>query len=145
MEPLRDLTQQALAQRRRCLPAELFEWVLNRLLLVLQARWQARQRPVPTVLSWAHARYTAVLMVDGLTLDVLLRKFEWLRKTPVARLDLTTRLPRRVWYDADPGGHDTRFWLRLHTAIPAGALLIMDHAFTDFAQWAALSARGVNG
>jgi hypothetical protein len=61
----------------------------------------------------------------------------------MALLDLTTRLPRRVWYDADPAGHDTRFWSRLHAAIPTGALLIVDRGFTDFAQWAALNARGV--
>ena len=151
VEPLRDLTQQALAQRLRCLPAEVFERVFNRLLPVLQARWQARQRPVPTVVAWAHTRYTAVLIADGSTLDVLLRKIGWRREAPVAPLagrmmallDLTTRLPRRVWYDADPTGYDTRFWSRLHTAIPAGALLIIDRAFTDFAQWAALSARHV--
>jgi hypothetical protein len=151
VEPLRDLTPQAVGQRLRCLPAELFERVFNRLLPVLQARWQARQRPMPTVVAWAHARYPAVLIADGSTLDVLLRKIGWWREAPVAPLagrmmallDLSTRLPRRVWYDADPAGHDTRFWSRLHTAIPAGALLIMDRAFTDFAQWAALSARGV--
>jgi hypothetical protein len=51
VEPLRDLTQQAVGQRLRCLPAELFERVFNRLLPVLQARWQARQRPMPTVVA----------------------------------------------------------------------------------------------
>ncbi|MBK1649853.1 transposase [Rhabdochromatium marinum] len=151
VEPLRDLTQQALAQRLRSLPAALFERVLKSLLPVVQARWQARQRPVPSVIAWAQARYTAVLIADGSTMDVLLRKVGLLRKAAVpplagrmmARLDLTTRLPQRVWYDADPAGHDTRFWSRLHTAIPTGALLIVDRAFTDFAQWAALSGRGV--
>jgi hypothetical protein len=80
VEPLPDLTQQAVAQRLRCLPAELFERVLNSLLPVLQARWQARQRPVPPVVAWAHARYTAVLIADGSTLDVLLRKIGWRRE-----------------------------------------------------------------
>ncbi|WP_213379669.1 hypothetical protein [Allochromatium tepidum] len=110
VEPLRDLTQPAVAQRLRGLPAELFERVLNSLLPVLQARWQARQRPVPPVVAWAHAHYTAVLIAAGATLDVWRRKLGWLREAPVAPLagrmmallDLTTRLPRRVWYDADP-------------------------------------------
>jgi hypothetical protein len=149
--PLRDLTQQALAQRLRSLPAQLFERVLNTVLPVVQARWQARQRPVPPVIAWAQTRYTAVLIADGSTLDVLLRKVGLLRESQqaplagrmMALLDLVTRLPRRIWYDADPAGHDTRFWARLHAAIPAGALLIVDRGFTDFAQWAALSARGV--
>ncbi len=151
VEPLRELTQQALAQRLRSLPAELFERVLNTLLPPLHQRWQARQRPVPPVIAWAQARYAAVLIADGSTLDVLLRQIGLLREAAVAPLagrmmvllDLTTRLPRRVWYDADPAGHDTRFWSRLQAAIPAGALLIMDRGFTDFAHWAALSARGV--
>ena len=151
VEPLRELTQQALAQRLRSLPAELFERVLNTLLPQLHQRWQARQRPVPPVIAWAQARYTAVLIADGSTLDVLLRQIGLLREAAVAPLagrmmallDLTTRLPRRVWYDADPAGHDARFWSRLHTAIPAGALLIIDRGFTDFVQWAALSARDV--
>jgi hypothetical protein len=149
--PLRDLSQQALSQRLRSLPAELFERVLNGVLPVAQARWQARQRPVPAVMAWAQDRYTAILIADGSTLDVLLRKVGLRRETDpaplagrmMALLDLTTRLPRRLWYDADPAGHDTRFWSRLHGAIPAGALLIIDRGFTDFAQWAALSARGV--
>jgi hypothetical protein len=149
--PLRELSQQALSQRLRSLPAELFERVLNGVLPVAQARWQARQRPVPAVIAWAQDRYTAILIADGSTLDVLLRKVGLLRETDpaplagrmMALLDLTTRLPRRLWYDADPAGHDTRFWSRLHGAIPAGALLIIDRGFTDFAQWAALSARGV--
>jgi hypothetical protein len=61
----------------------------------------------------------------------------------MALLDLASRLPRRVWYDPDPQGHDSRFWDRLLAAIPAGALVIFDLGFTDFARWAALSARGV--
>lgn len=149
--PRRDLTPSALAQRFRSLPAELFERVFNTLLPVVHARWQARQRPLPPVIAWAQARFTAVLIADGSTLDVLLRKIGLLQdavEAPLAGrmmalLDLTTRLPRRVWYDADPAGHDTRFWSRLHAAIPAGALLIVDRGFTDFAQWAALSAQGI--
>ncbi|MBK1725383.1 hypothetical protein CKO23_25140, partial [Thiocystis violacea] len=115
VEPLRELTQQALEQRLRRLPAQLFERVLNTLLPVVHARWQARQRPLPTVVAWAQARYTAVLIADGSTLDGLLRKVGLLRGGDVAPLagrmmallDLTTRLPRRVWYDADPAGLPT--------------------------------------
>lgn len=51
--PLRDLTQQALAQRLRTLPADLFGRVLQTLLPVLQGRWAARQRPLPPAVAWA--------------------------------------------------------------------------------------------
>jgi hypothetical protein len=149
--PLRELTQQALAQRLRTLPAELFNRVLQTMLPVLRSRWQARQRPLPPAVAWAQAHFTAVLIADGSTLDVLLRRIGLLRdavKAPLAGrmmavLDLASRLPRRVWYDADPNGHDARFWDRLVAAIPTGALVVFDLGFTDFARWATLTARGV--
>ena len=149
--PLRELTQPALAQRLRTLPAELFSRVLQTILPGLHRRWQARQRPLPPAVAWAQTHFTAVLIADGSTLDGLLRKIGLLRdavKAPLAGrmmalLDLASRLPRRVWYDADPHGHDTRFWERLLVAIPTGALVIFDMGFTDFAPWATLTARGV--
>ena len=149
--PLRALTQQALAQRLRTLPADLFGRVLQAILPVLRSRWQDRQRPLPPAVAWAQAHFTAVLIADGSTLDALLRKIGLLQdalKAPLAGrmmalLDLASRIPWRVWYDADPKGHDTRFWDRLVAAIPIGALIIFDRGFTDFAPWATLTARGV--
>ena len=149
--PLRQLTQPALAQRLRTLPAALFSRVLQTILPVLQGRWPARQRPLPPAVAWAQAHFTAVVIADGSTLDVLLRKIGLLQdalKAPLAGrmmtlLDLASRLPRRVWYDADPNGHDARFWDRLVAAIPTGALVLFDLGFTDFARWATLTARGV--
>ncbi len=149
--PLRELTQQALAQRLRTVPADLFNRVLQTILPVLQGRWAARQRPLPPAVAWATAHFTAVLIADGSTLDVLLRKIGLLRdavKAPLAGrmmalLDLASRLPRRVWYDAAPNGHDARFWERLLSGIPTGALVLFDLGLTDFARGATLTARGV--
>lgn len=149
--PMRDLTQQALAQRLRTLPADWFGRVLQTVLPVLRGRWAARRRPLPPAVAWATAHFTAVLIADGSTLDGLLRKIGLLQdavKAPLAGrmmalLDLASRLPRRVWYDADPNGHDARFWERLLSAIPTGALVLFDLGFTDFARWATLTARGV--
>ena len=149
--PLRDLTQQALAQRLRTLPADLFGRVLQTLLPILQGRWAAATAPLPPAVAWADAHFTAVLIVDGSTLDGLLRKIGLLRdavKAPLAGrmltvLDRASRLPRQVWYDADPNGHDARFWDRWLPAIPSGAPVIFDRGFTDFARWATLTARNV--
>ena len=149
--PLRQLTQQALAQRLRTLPAALFSRVLQTILPVLQGRWPARQRPLPPAVAWAYAHFTAVVIADGSTLDVLLRTIGLLQdalKAPLAGrmmalLDLASRLPRQVGYDADPNGHDARFWDRLLAAMPTGALVLFDLGFTDFARWATLTARGV--
>ena len=149
--PLRDLTQQALAQRLRTLPADLFGRVLQTVLPVLQARWVARQRPLPPALAWANTHFTTVLIADGSTLDALLRRVGLLQEAVqaplagrmMAVLDGVSRLPRHVWYDADPNGHDARFWERLLAVIPRGALVLFDLGFTDFARWAALTAQNV--
>jgi hypothetical protein len=62
----------------------------------------------------------------------------------MAVLDLAARWPRGVGYDADPHGPDARFWDPRVAAIPAGALVLFDLGFTDFARWATLTARRVS-
>jgi hypothetical protein len=149
--PLRDLIQQALAQRLRTLPAVLFGRVLQTILPRLPRRGQGRQRPRPPPVAWATAPFTAVPVADGSTLAVLLRKIGLLRDAVpaplagrmLAVLDLASRWPRPVWYDAAPHGQDARFWDRWLAAVPSGALVLFDLGFTDFARWATRTARHV--
>src|SRR5437764_14692162 len=68
------VSQQALSQRLLTFPAGLFQAVFEAVLPQWHARFAARQRPLPPVIAWAQARYTALLVVDGSTLDALLRK-----------------------------------------------------------------------
>jgi hypothetical protein len=118
---------------------------------LLQARWQTRSRPLPPELAWAQARFSAVLAADGSTLDALLRKVGLLREredTPLAGrmlgvLDLCSRLPRALWYEEDATAHDQRAWPQILAALPAGALLLLDLGFTNFAHFAQLSAAQV--
>src|SRR5215212_9738045 len=63
------VSQQALEQRLGSLPCVLFERVLQELLPVMAQRWQARKRPLPPALQWAERHFTAVLALDGSTLD----------------------------------------------------------------------------
>lgn len=141
------VSQQAISLRLRTFPAALFLALLHMLLPVLQARWQTRQRPLPPVLAWAQAHYTAVLVTDGSTLDALLRQVALLREAPaqplagklLALLDLTSLLPRQLWYEADAAASDQQFWPRIVAAVPAGALLLFDLGFTNFAQFAQLT------
>lgn len=141
------VSQQAISLRLRTFPAALFLMLLHMLLPVLQARWQTRQRPLPPVLAWAQAHYTAVLVTDGSTLDALLRQVGLLREAPaqplagklLALLDLASLLPRQVWYEADAAASDQQFWSRIVAAVPAGALLLFDLGFTNFAQFAQLT------
>ena len=141
------VSQQAVSQRLRTLPAELFQHVLLTLLPQLHTRWHSRQRPVPPEIAWAQAHYTEVLVHDGSTLDALLRQVGLLRDAETnplagrmrALLDLCSRLPKRIWYEADAQAHDQRFWPQIRSALQAGSLLIFDLGYTNFTVFAQLT------
>src|SRR5262245_32149737 len=67
----RKVSQQAVEQRLGSLPAVLFERVLQEVLPVMTGRWQARTRPLPPALRWARQHFSAVVALDGSTLDAL--------------------------------------------------------------------------
>lgn len=141
------VSQQALSERFRTFPARLFLRVLLTILPVMHTRWQSRQRPVLPEIAWAQARYTEVVVLDGSTLDALLRKVGLLRETETtplagrmtALLDLCSRLPRAIWYEEDAQAHDQRFWPRILKVLKAGSLLIFDLGYTNFAVYAQLT------
>ena len=107
-----------------------------------------RQRPVLPAVAWAQRHFTAVVALDGSTLDTLLRKTGLLQGQAgtvlagrmAALLDVDTRLPRQVWYEDDSQAHDQRFWDRALTAMEPGMLLICDLGFRNYAQYDALTA-----
>lgn len=141
------VSQQAVSERLRTLPAELFLKVLTTLLPQLHMRWQSRQRPLPVEIAWAQAHYTEVLIPDGSTLDALLRKIGLLREAETnplagrmtALLDLCSRLPKHIWYEAEAQAHDQRFWPQIQAALRAGSLLIFDLGYTNFTVFAQLT------
>src|SRR5262249_44991692 len=145
------VSEQALSQRLRGFPAVLFQRVLEAVLPVMLARAQARQRPLPAALTWARERYPAVLAADGSTLDALIRKVGLLRDLPqhplagriLAVLDVTSLLPCQVTYTPDAQAHDHRFWPAIQAAVSAGALLLLDAGFIDFACYRQLTQAGV--
>lgn len=149
-EPRR-VSQQALSDRFRTFPAELFQCVLLAVLPVMHTRWKERQRPLPPEIAWAQAHYTQVVIADGSTLDALLRKVGLLREALVnplagrmtALLDLCSRLPLHVWYEEDAQAHDQRFWPQILKAVKAGSLLIFDLGYTNFGVYAQLTAASV--
>jgi len=145
------ITQQALSERLRTLPAELFLRVLLAVLPRLHAAWEERQRPLPAEIAWARAHYSQVAIADGSTLDALIRQVGLLRDMAVnplagrmtALLDLCSRLPFQIWYEADPQAHDQRFWPQILAALKAGALLIFDLGYTNFTMFAQMTAGGI--
>jgi hypothetical protein len=145
------VSQQALSTRLAVLPSALFLQVLLAVLPVLQARWQERQRPLPPELAWAQAQYQQVYVLDASTLDALVRKIGLLRDLAshplagrmTALLNLCSRLPAHIWYEADPQAHDQRFWPRIVAVLQPGTLLIFDLGYTNFAVFAQLTAAQV--
>ncbi len=145
------VSQQAISQRLRCLPSVLFERVLEEILPRMHERWRERNRPVPPVLAWAQLHFTAVLALDGSTLDALLRKVGLLREGEgvvlggrmAALLDVVSRLPQQVWYEEDSQAHDQRFWSRVVERLPRGALLFFDLGFLNYAHFDQLTRSGV--
>ncbi len=142
------ISQQAVSERLRTLPAALFLRLLLAILPQLQERWQARQRPLPPEIAWAQRHYRQVLIHDGSTLDALLRKVGLLREADTqplagrmtALLDLASRLPRQVWYEEDAQAHDQRGWPQLLAALTPGSLVIFDLGYTNFMVFAQLAA-----
>ena len=113
------VSQQAVSARLRTSPAELFLRLLLAILPPLQERWQARQRPLPPEIAWAQRHYDHLLIHDGPTLDALLLEADTapLAGRMTALLDLASRLPRQVWYEADLQAHDQRCWRRSRRAV----------------------------
>jgi Transposase DDE domain len=147
----RQVTQAAVEQRLRGLPPVLFRNLLLDLLPRLHERWRSRRRPIAPALAWADRHFTAVLALDGSTLDGLLRKVGLLRdgEGPVlagrmaALLDLISQLPRQVWYEEDWHAHDQRFWERAVSSLTAGMLLIFDLGFLNYARFDQLTEQGM--
>lgn len=143
----RKVSQQALAQRLTTLPAGLFLNVLLSILPLLQQRWAERQRPLPPEIAWAQERYSQVQAVDGSTLDALIRKIGLLKDLPhnplagriTGLLNLGSRLPSQLWFEADPQAHDQRFWPQILAVLKAKSLLIFDMGYTNFAVFAKLT------
>jgi hypothetical protein len=134
------VSQQAVSERLRTFPAELFHHILLDVLPQMQMRWRARTRPLPAVMVWAQQHFAGVWILDGSTLDALLRKVGLLRegKGPVLAgriatlLDAASRLPEQIWYEEDTQAHDRVFWERAVGLIPAGGLLLFDLGFTNY-------------
>jgi hypothetical protein len=143
----RKVSQQAFSQRLTSLPAQLFLNILLSVLPLMQQRWAERQRPVPKEIAWALKHYSEVQVVDGSTLDALIRKIGLLQDRPqnplagkiTALLNLGSRLPSQVWYESDAQAHDQRFWPQILAALKTNSLLLFDLGYTNFDVFAQLT------
>ena len=149
-EPL-TVSAQAISQRLRRLPAALFGELLHELLPTFQARAQARTRPLPAVLARLGPRYPQIWAVDVTVLEAVFKKVGGLREAPgvvlggalAGVLDVVTKLPVQLWYEAEAAGNEQRFFDRLAAVLPAGALVFFDRGFWTFGWFDRLTDRGV--
>jgi len=141
------VSQQALSQRLTTLPSDLFLNILLSILPLMQKRWAERKRPLPPEIAWAQEHYTEAQIVDGSTLDGLIRKIGLLKDLPqnplagriTGLLNLCSRLPAQIWYESDPKAHDQRFWPQILAALKANSLLIFDMGYINFDIFAQLT------
>ena len=141
------VSQQALSQRLISLPSDLFLQILLSILPLMQKRWAERKRPLPPEITWAQEHYSEVELVDGSTLDALIRKLGLLKDLPqnplagrmTCLLNLCSRLPSQIWYESDPKAHDQRFWPQILEVLKANSLLIFDMGYINFEIFAQLT------
>ena len=144
------VSQAAVSKRLESLPYEVLRQVFMALLPVLQARWQARQRPLPQSVKTARAHFEHLYAVDGSSLEAVFRKLAVLADAPLGQLggkictvvDLALRLPEQVFYRAEALAHDTTFLADILSLVQAGTLWIFDRGFYDFAFFGDVIERG---
>ncbi len=144
------VSQQAVSERLRTFPHELFHGVLLTVLPQMQERWRQRQRPLWPVMQRVLPHFTGVWILDGSTLDTLLRKVGLLREGEGvvlagrigALLDAVSLLPQQVWYEAESQAHDQTFWSRALAQLPKGVLLLFDLGFVNYTWFDELTAQG---
>jgi hypothetical protein len=149
--PRMKVSMQAINERLRVIPSQLFEKVLTEVLPVFQKRWVARQRPLPEAMVWIRARYAHILICDGSTLDALIRKTGLLIEEAtqplagrmIGLLDALSRLPIWIGYTDDGTAQDQRFWDDILEHVVTGALLIFDLGYTNYQRFAQMTRDGI--
>ena len=135
------VSQQALSQRLLTFPAEIFERVLNELLVTLEQRWhQRKMRPLPRSMTYASQYFERLWIVSASTLEALFRKLKSLETSNLGKLggricavvDLKTRYPIQTWFDEKPYAHESNFTPNLLELIKPKTLLLLDRGFWNY-------------
>jgi len=138
--PPRRVSQQALSERLRCLPASLFQQVVHAVLPQLQERAAVRTRPRPPVIQRAQDHFTHLWIIDATKLELLFKKVGALREEPGAPhgghllgvLDLVSRLPVQLVWDDTTSINERHLLERVKGMLPPGTLLLLDRGFYGF-------------
>jgi Transposase DDE domain len=139
------VSRQALSQRLRALPAQLFAQLYEDAL----GRLRQTRLTDPPAADSVRARFTALGAADGSTLEALRRKLKELREPQMplggkmlAVVDLLTRRPQQTWDTAQPQANDKTFCAQLGAALPVGGLVVVDLGWFSFPFFDALTEAG---
>ena len=138
--PPLQVSQQALSQRLRCLPASLVRETVHAVLPQLQERSAARRRPLSPVIRRARQHFGRVWIIDATKLEALAKKVGALRDqtgfpkggTLLSILDLASKLPVHLAWDANPVLNERHLLERVKTVLPPQTLLLLDRGFYGF-------------
>lgn len=134
------VSQQAVSERLRTLPAALFREVTQTVLRALQERAAARSRPIPAVIARSQRHFSHLWIADATKLEALFKKVGVLREqegyphggTLLGLLDLPTRLPVEMLWDENPHRNERPLLAALLDQVPARTLLLFDRGFHSF-------------
>lgn len=146
------VSQQAVSERLRTLPAALFGEVVHAVLPTLQARAVTRSRPLPPVIARAQAHFTHLWIADATKLEALFKKVGALRGedgsphggTLLGLLDLPSKLPVHLVWEADSACNERRLLDQVKTYLEPGTLLLLDGGFSGFARFDWCTEHGVS-
>jgi hypothetical protein len=138
--PPLQVSQQAVSERLRTLPASLFRAVTHAVLPTLQERSATRSRPVPPVIARAQQHFAHLWIADATKLEALFKKVGVLRGeegsphggTLLGLLDLASKLPVHLVWDAATGCNERRLLDRVTEHLAPRTLLLLDGGFYGF-------------
>jgi hypothetical protein len=147
------VSQQALAQRFLTFPAEIFERVFKELLPEFERKWHSRnQRPLPSSIQFARTKFARIWASDGSTLEAIFKKLDSLAEVPKNQLagkigvviDLVTRLPVEIWFQANAKASDMKFEADILKLVKPQTLILLDRGFCHYLFWQQLIERNVH-
>lgn len=134
------VSRQALSERLRAIPAEIFAQIYEEALERLQQSSERAPEPEPPAeLKTLRERFTVLWLADGSTLEALRRKLKELRETRnplggkmMSVVDALTRRPVRTWYTSKAKANDKTFCSQVLEALPVGGLIGLDAGWFSF-------------
>lgn len=133
------VSKQALSNRLRTLPANLFAQLFEQVLVRMQFQAHAQEEIVPASWQAVQLRFGAVWLADGSTLEAIAKQLDSLKEQAsglggkmMMIVEAFSRRPVAAWYSADAHAHDQHWNDALIERLPKGGLLIFDLGFFNF-------------